>query len=108
MKAWRVHRYGSPSEALELDELEVTNPGPGEVRVQVASTVLNWNDIDGCRGRYETVKPELPYVLGMEVVGRVDAAGEGGEDWIGQRVNGNWLLKSLKKATHLRRDGSPP
>ncbi len=85
-KAWRVHRYGSPSEALQLDEIENPEPQAGEVRVQVAATVLNWNDIDGCHGRYATVKPPLPYVLGMEVVGRVDAAGEGAEEWIGQRV----------------------
>jgi len=86
VRAWRVHRYGSPTKALELDELEVPEPGPGEVRVRVAATVLNWNDIDGCHGRYETVKPPIPYVLGMEVVGRVEAAGEGAEAWLGQRV----------------------
>lgn len=86
MKAWRVHRYGPPSKALELDDVETPEPQTGEVRVQVAATVLNWNDIDGCHGRYETVKPPLPYTLGMEVVGRVDAAGEGAESWIGRRV----------------------
>jgi NADPH2:quinone reductase len=86
MKAWRVHRYGAPGKALELDEIPVPEPQAGEVRVEVATTVLNWNDIDGCHGRYETVKPPLSYVLGMEVVGRVDAAGEGAEDWIGRRV----------------------
>jgi NADPH2:quinone reductase len=86
MKAWRVHRYGSPCKALELDELPDPEPQAGQVRIQVAATVLNWNDIDGCYGRYETVKPPLPYVLGMEAVGRVDAAGEGAGDWIGRRV----------------------
>lgn len=86
MKAWRVHRYGSPTKALELDTLPTPEPQAGEVRIQVAATVLNWNDIDGCYGRYATVQPELPYVLGMEVVGRVDAAGAGAEEWIGRRV----------------------
>ena len=86
MRAWRVHRYGSPTKALKLDDLEAPEPGPGELQVRVAATVLNWNDIDGCYGRYETVKPSIPYVLGMEVVGRVEAAGEGAESWIGQRV----------------------
>ena len=86
MKAWRVHRYGPPTKALELDDVEVPEPGPGEVRVAGRANVLNWNDIDGCYGRYETVKPEIPYVLGMEITGVVDAAGAGAEDWIGQRV----------------------
>ena len=64
MKAWRVHRYGTPTEALSLDEVDVPEPGPGELRIAGRASVLNWNDIDGCHGRYETVKPELPYVLG--------------------------------------------
>jgi NADPH2:quinone reductase len=86
VKAWRVHRYGSPREALELDEIAIPEPGAGEVLVRASATVLDWNDIDGCHGRYETVKPGLPYVLGMETVGRVESAGQGAEDWIGRRV----------------------
>jgi NADPH2:quinone reductase len=86
MKAWRVHQYGSPSKALELDEVELPQPGPAQVRVRVSCTVLNFNDIDGCYGRYRTVHPEIPYTLGMEVVGTVDAVGPGAEEWLGRRV----------------------
>ena len=32
MRAWRVHRFGRPSDALELDEVSDPVPGPGEVR----------------------------------------------------------------------------
>ena len=85
MKAWRVHRYGRPSHALELDEIDPLEPGPGQVRVAVAATVLNFNDIDGCYGRYRTVNPPLPYTAGMEVVGVVDRAGQGAEAWLGRR-----------------------
>jgi NADPH2:quinone reductase len=56
------------------------------VRIAVATTVLNFNDIDGCYGRYRTVNPPLPYTAGMEVVGVVDRAGAGAEDWLGRRV----------------------
>lgn len=86
MRAWRVHQHGSPSEALRLDEIDAPEPGPGQVRVSVSHTVLNKNDIDGCRGRYRTVSPPLPYVAGMEVTGIVDAAGAGAEAWLGKRV----------------------
>lgn len=86
MKAWRVHRYGRPREALELDHVPDLEPGAGQVRIAVANTVLNFNDIDGCYGRYETVSPPLPYVAGMEVVGVVDAVGPGAEAWLGRRV----------------------
>ena len=86
MRAWRVHRYGSPSEALELDEVDRPDAGPCDVLVRATATVLDYNDVDGCRGRYLTVKPPLPYVLGMETVGVVEAAGPGAEEWVGRRV----------------------
>ena len=86
MRAWRVHRYGRPSEALELDDLPDPEPGPGTVRVRPRATVLNYNEVDGCRGRYLTVNPPIPYTLGMEVTGVVDAAGPGAEAWLGRRV----------------------
>ena len=86
MKAWRVQRYGRPSDALSLDDVDVPEPGPGEVRVRVAASVLNYNEVDGCRGRYLTINPPLPYTLGMEVTGEVEATGPGAEAWLGHRV----------------------
>lgn len=86
MRAWRVHCHGSPSQALRLDELPLPEPGAGQVRVRSTAGALNWNEIDGCRGRYRTVDPPLPYTLGMELLGRVEAAGPGAEAWIGRRV----------------------
>jgi len=86
MKAWRVHSAGAPSEVLKLDDVDVPEPGPREVRVHVRATVLNYNEVDGCRGRYLTVNPPIPYTLGMEAVGVVEAAGEGAEEWLGRRV----------------------
>jgi len=86
VKAWRVHRHGRPTHALRLDEIESVEPGPDQVRIVVSTTVLNFNDIDGCYGRYRTVNPPLPYTAGMEVVGVVDRAGPGAEAWLGRRV----------------------
>jgi NADPH2:quinone reductase len=86
MQAWRVVRHGRPSEALELHELEPPAPGPGQARVAVRATVCNFNEVDGCYGRYLTIDPPLPYTLGMELVGVVDAAGPGAEAWLGRRV----------------------
>jgi NADPH2:quinone reductase len=73
MRAWRVHEYGAPAAALRLEDVEPPAPGPGEVQIRVEAATLNFNDIDGVRGRYETVRPPLPYVPGMEVLG-VDVA----------------------------------
>jgi NADPH2:quinone reductase len=71
---------------LELDDVDEPEPGPGEVVVRTTATALNFNEIDGCRGRYLTVDPDLPYTLGMEVTGVVDVVGPGAEHWIGRRV----------------------
>ena len=54
----------------------------------MATSVLNYNEVDGCRGRYLTINPPLPYTLGMEFVGEVIGAGAGAEEWIGRRVMG--------------------
>ena len=64
-----------------LEDAEPGAPGPGEVRVRVDATTLNFNDIDGIYGRYRTVAPPLPFTPGMEVLGHVDACGDGAESW---------------------------
>jgi NADPH:quinone reductase len=86
MRAWRVDDYGEPLDALQLREVPAPTPGPGEVLVRVTAITLNFNDVDGVRGRYLTVRPPLPFVPGMEVLGRVEDAGPGAESWLGRRV----------------------
>ena len=86
MKAWRVVRAAKPTEALRLEDIETPRPGPGQVRVAVRASALNFNEVDGCYGRYLTVNPPLPYTLGMEVAGEVEAAWPGCEHWLGRRV----------------------
>jgi NADPH2:quinone reductase len=86
MRAWLAHEFGSPTEVLRLDEVDAPEPGPGEVQIAVEAITINFNDIDGIRGRYRTVPIEPPYIPGMEVLGRVRTAGEGGQGLIGTRV----------------------
>lgn len=86
MKAWRVVRHARPTKALELLEVDAPAPGEGEIRVRVAATACNFNEVDGCYGRYKTVDPPLPYTLGMEAVGVVDGVGRGAAAWLGKRV----------------------
>jgi len=86
MRAWQVTSYGRPTRALECREVPAPAPGPGEILVHTTASVLNYNEIDGCQGRYLTINPPLPYTLGMECVGRVVEAGPGSESWIGKRV----------------------
>ena len=40
MRAWQVYRHGEPRDALRLVDLEVPEPGPGEVRIGVTAACL--------------------------------------------------------------------
>jgi NADPH:quinone reductase len=86
MKAWRTHRYGAPLEVLQLDRVPIPVPGPGELRVRVQAIPLNLNDLERINGGNMMVRPELPYAPGMEVMGIVDACGEGTGARAGERV----------------------
>jgi len=87
MRAWRTHEYGPrPTEVLTLDVVPVPEPQAGEVRVRVQAIPLNLNDLERITGGNMMVRPELPYSPGMEVMGVVDACGDGAEDWQGRRV----------------------
>jgi NADPH2:quinone reductase len=81
-----VVRHGSPSEAIQVDDVPVPEPGPGEVRVAVAAASLNFGDIARCRGGVASVMAQPPFTLGMDVCGVVDSAGEGVAPWVGRRV----------------------
>lgn len=86
MRAWRTHAYGQPLDALKLDVVAVPDPGPGELRVKVDAIPLNLNDLERITGGNMMVRPELPYSPGMEVMGTVDACGDGAGQWEGRRV----------------------
>lgn len=86
MRALQVRRNGPPAAVCEVVDVPVPEPGPGQVRVRVAAGSLNWNDIDRCYGRTTTIPMKPPFTLGMDVCGVVDAAGAGGEAFVGRRV----------------------
>ena len=86
MRAWRTHEYGRPTEVLKLDSVPIPEPEPGEVRVKVQAIPFNLNDLERITGGNMMVAPELPYSPGMEVMGIVDACGDGAEEWQGRRV----------------------
>jgi NADPH2:quinone reductase len=86
MRAWRTHEYGRPAEVLRLDEVDVPEPGPGEVLVRVLAMPFNLNDLDRVTGANMAVRIELPYGPGMETFGIVAACGPGTEALLGKRV----------------------
>ena len=79
-------RHGAPLEAIEVLDVDVPDPGPGEVRVAVSAASVNFGDIARCRGGVASVMAQPPFTLGMDVCGTIDALGTGVEDRIGRRV----------------------
>jgi NADPH2:quinone reductase len=73
MKAIRVHGAGGP-EVLSEDELPLPEPGPGQARVKIAASGVNFIDIYHRKGLYQG---QLPLTLGQEAAGLVDAVGDG-------------------------------
>ncbi|OSQ47872.1 NADPH:quinone oxidoreductase family protein [Marivita geojedonensis] len=73
MKAFQVHRHDA---ALKICEVPVPVPAPGEIRVRVHACGLNFADLLMVKGTYQDT-PDLPFTLGMEVSGTVDALGDG-------------------------------
>jgi NADPH:quinone reductase-like Zn-dependent oxidoreductase len=69
-----ITRAGAP-EVLEVREAPDPEPQPGEVRVRVAASGLNFADISARMGLYPDMPP-IPCVVGYEVSGVIDAIGE--------------------------------
>ena len=72
-KAIRIHEAGGP-EVLRWEDVEVGDPGAGEIRVKHSAVGLNFIDTYHRSGLYPL---EYPIVLGMEGAGVVEALGEG-------------------------------
>src|SRR3954469_10008880 len=69
--AIRVHQTGGP-EVLKWEEVEVGEPGPGQVRVRQEAAGLNFIDVYHRTGLYPQA---LPFTPGVEGAGMVDAVG---------------------------------
>ena len=72
-RAIQITAYGGP-EQLQLVDLPVGEPGPGEIRIRHHACGLNFIDVYQRTGLYAN---PLPLTLGMEGAGIVEAVGEG-------------------------------
>jgi NADPH:quinone reductase len=81
--AIRVHETGGP-EVLKWEEVEVGEPGPGQVRIRQEAAGLNFIDVYHRTGLYPQ---PLPFTPGVEGAGVIDAVGPGVTDLsVGDRV----------------------
>lgn len=82
-KAIIIHQTGGP-EVMQWEEVNVGDPGPGEVRIRHAAVGLNYIDVYHRTGLYPL---SLPSGLGLEGAGVVEALGQGVDDLqVGDRV----------------------
>jgi NADPH2:quinone reductase len=75
MDAYVIEEYGAP-DVFEEATVETPEPGPDEVRVEVAATSLNPVDYKIRRGDLPDFAPPFPATLHCDVAGVVDAVGE--------------------------------
>ena len=62
-------------------------PGPGEVRIRVLAASASFTDVIVRKGLYNEISEKAPLVPGYDLVGIVDALGDGVSEFrIGQRV----------------------
>ncbi len=84
-KVVRIHRTGGP-EVLQIEDLPVGDPGPGEIRIRVLSIGLNRSEIVYRAGQY-LVAPKLPSLMGYEACGVIEMLGPGVQGYTtGDRV----------------------
>jgi len=85
VKAVLFHEFGG-LDVLKVEEVEDPQPGVGEVLIDIGASALNHLDVDIREGvsRFDV---EPPFILGVEVVGRIAAVGDGVPGWhVGDRV----------------------
>jgi len=85
VKAVVFHEFGGP-DVLQLEDIPDPEPAPGEVLIDITASALNHLDVDVREG-VSRFPVEPPFVLGVEVVGRIAAIGDAVEGWqVGDRV----------------------
>lgn len=72
MKAWVVRELGGP-ESLSFEDVDPGEPANGSVRIAVRAAAINFPDALMVAGQYQ-VKPDLPFVPGVEASGEVVSA----------------------------------
>jgi NADPH2:quinone reductase len=100
-KAVRFHKTGGP-DVLQIDDVPVGEPGPGQARIRHTAIGVNFIDTYQRSGLYPT---PLPHIAGNEGAGIVEAAGPGvTEVAVGDRVAYTSLPGAYSEARLLPAD----
>jgi NADPH:quinone reductase-like Zn-dependent oxidoreductase len=101
----QVRRFGDP-DGLEVVDAPMPTAGPGEVRVRVLASSLQYTDTLIRRHLYpQTARRRPPFVLGYDVVGEIDQLGDDVRDYqVGDRVADMTVVGSNATYRTLRAD----
>jgi propanol-preferring alcohol dehydrogenase len=90
MRAAVLHSSAIGSESpLRLEDLLIPTPGPGEVLLRVEACGVCRTDLHITMGELKPLREAL--IPGHQIVGRVEDAGAGVAEMVGQRVGVSWL-----------------
>ncbi len=89
------------SEPLEFCEVEIPEPGPGEVLLRIHACGVCHTELDEIEGR--TPPPVFPVIPGHQVVARVAALGEGSSRYqLHDRVGVAWIFSACGHCSFCR------
>lgn len=101
MKAIAVENFGDEPRLMDLPDPE---PGPGEVLVAVVAASINPADWYAAEGAFRGMQHVLPFVLGFDGAGRVEAVGAGaGRFAVGDLVHGQFAGDTFGRGTFAER-----
>lgn len=100
----KMHAAVVPSLGAKLDvkDVEIPEPGPGEALVKNISSGVCHTDLHAVQGDWP-VKPTPPFIPGHEGVGRVEKVGEGVTSMkVGDLVGNAWLWSACGECEYCR------
>ena len=77
--------------SVELTEIDLPSPGPGEIRVRLKACAVNFPDLLMIQGKYQ-FHPPLPFAPGTEASGEVESVGTG----ISEYAEGDSVIVSMR------------
>ena len=106
-----VAEHSGGPEVLEVREVEVPAPGPGEVRIEVTAIGVNPIDLKQRSGHPYSAPATFPFTPGSELAGVIAEAGEGsgfepGDEVLAYRVAGAYASQVVVPAKDVFR--KPP
>lgn len=92
-----LHRPGAP---LVAERRETPEPGPGELRLKVRACGVCRTDLHVVDGELKPLRPSV--IPGHEIIGVVEAVGEGAGAQVGQRMGAAWLADTCGVCRYCR------